>query len=119
MKIFFRVILVSMIISSLFLSLSSAPHSVPMVWNDKLIHCISYFLLMMVLDFSYNASKQLLIKAVLILIYSGLIEYAQGFIPGRETSLADLLANGVGIMLFIALVPVLKQLKAYQFLKLI
>ncbi len=91
----------------------------PVNWNDKLIHCVSYFLLMMVLDFSSNSGKQLLIKAVLILIYSGLIEYAQGFIPGRETSLADIAANATGIVLFIACVPVLKRNKIYQKLRLV
>ncbi|MFK7795477.1 MAG: VanZ family protein [Gammaproteobacteria bacterium] len=108
-----------MILLSLFLSLSSSGHSVPVAWNDKLIHCVSYFFLMMMLDFSWESSKQLLIKAVIILIYSGLIEYAQGFIPGRDTSLADIAANGIGVMLFIACVPILKRMNVYQILKLI
>ena len=118
-KIFFQLALVLMILLSLYFSLSAAGQTVPMVWNDKLVHCFSYFLLMMVLDFSWNSSKQLLIKAVLILIYSSLIEYAQGFIPGRDTSIADIVANGVGVMLFIALVPSLKRFNVYQILKLI
>ena len=119
LKIFFRLIFVSMILLSLLLSLSSSGQAVPVVWNDKLIHCISYFLFIMMLDFSWNSSKQLLIKVILVMIYSGLIEYAQGFIPGRDTSIADIAANGLGVMLFIALVPVLKRINIYQFLKLI
>ena len=74
---------------------------------------------MMMLDFSWRSSKQLLIKAVLIMIYSSLIEYAQGFIPGRDTSIADIVANGIGVMLFIAIVPMLKRINAYKRLKLI
>jgi VanZ family protein len=73
----------------------------------------------MMLDFSWNSSEKLLIKSVLILTYSGLIEYAQGFIPGRDTSLADMAANGLGVMLFIAFVPILKRINTYQMLKLI
>ena len=73
----------------------------------------------MMFDFSWQSSKQLLIKSVLILIYSGLIEYAQGFIPGRETSVADLAANAVGVLLFVASVPMLKRINAYQKLRLI
>jgi VanZ family protein len=72
----------------------------------------------MMLDFSWYSSKQLLIKAVLILIYSSLIEYAQGFIPGRDTSIADVVANGVGVVVFIALVPILKRNNVYQILRL-
>jgi VanZ family protein len=116
---FFQLIFVSMILLSLILSLSSSGQAVPVVWNDKLVHCFSYFLLMMMLDFSWNPSKQLIIKAVLILIYSSLIEYTQGFIPGRDTSIADIVANGVGVMLFIVLVPVLKRINAYKILNLI
>lgn len=119
MKIFFQLIFITLILLSLFLSLSSSGHTVPVVWNDKLIHCISYFLLMMMLDFSWNSSKQLLIKSVIIIIYSSLIEYAQGYIPGRDTSLADIVANGLGVMLFVAFVPILKRINAYQILKLI
>ncbi len=74
---------------------------------------------MMMLDFSWNSSKQLLIKSVIIIIYSSLIEYAQGYIPGRDTSLADIVANGLGVMLFVAFVPILKRINAYQILKLI
>ncbi len=119
MKIFFQWAFITLILLSLTLSLSSSENVVPGVWNDKLIHCFSYFLLMMMLDFSCCSSKKLLIKAALILIYSGLIEYAQGFIPGRDTSIADMAANGIGVMLFVALVPILKRVNAYQILKLI
>ena len=56
---------------------------------------------------------------MLILIYSSLIEYAQGFIPGRDTSIADIVANGVGVMLFIVFVPSLKRFNVYRILKLI
>ena len=119
MKILFRVIFASMILLSMLLSLSSSGHALPVVWNDKLIHCASYFLLMMMLDFSWLSSKQLLIKSVLILVYSGLIEYAQGFIPGRDTSLADIAANATGIMLFIICVPMLKRINVYQLLRLV
>jgi len=88
-------------------------------WNDKAIHCFSYFLLMMVTDFSFKPSKHLLVKAVLILMYSTLIEYAQGFIPGRDTSVGDILANASGVFIFLVCVPVLVRAKVYPRLKLV
>ncbi|MDW3094409.1 MAG: VanZ family protein [Gammaproteobacteria bacterium] len=115
----FRIVFASMILLSMLLSLSSSGHGVPVIWNDKLIHCISYFLLIMMFDFSWESSKQLLIKSVLILVYSGLIEYAQGFVPGRDTSLADIAANAIGVLLFIICVPVLKRTNVYQALRLV
>ena len=119
MKIYFQFAFITLIVLSLFFSLSSSGQAVPVQWNDKLIHCISYFLLIMMLDFSWNPSQQLLIKSVFIMIYSGLIEYAQGFIPGRDTSLADIVANGAGVMLFTASVPFLRRINAYKILKLL
>jgi len=89
-----------------------------MIWNDKVIHCMSYFALMMTLDFSWRSGKQLVIKSMLVLIYGGLIEYGQSFVPGREMSLGDLMANALGVLIFILLVPVLKQNGIYGYLKL-
>ncbi len=73
----------------------------------------------MMLDFSWKSSDQLLIKSVLVLVYGGLIECMQNFIPGREMLFADIVANATGVLLFIACVPYLKRLNAYQILKLI
>lgn len=55
-KIIFQLGLVSLILLSLYFSLSAAGQTVPMVWNDKLVHCFSYFFLMM-MDFSWNSSS--------------------------------------------------------------
>ena len=90
---------------------------VPIMWNDKLVHFISYFLLMMMLDFSWQSGKHLLFKGCLILIYSSMIEFGQSFVPGREMSAGDVAANTTGILLYIFLVPILKKVSAYQFLR--
>ena len=90
-----------------------------MIWNDKLVHCASYFLLIMTLEFSWKAGQQLVVKSVLVLFYSSLIEYGQSFVPGREMSFADVIANGAGVLLFVALVPLLKRNNTYQRLQLV
>ena len=118
LKRFFQLIFCLLLFLSLFLSLSPASSSVPMIWNDKIIHCISYFVLVMTLDFSCCSGKYLMTKSIAILLYSGLIEYGQSFIPGREMSLADLIANALGILVFLLLVPILKRNNVYSHLKL-
>lgn len=115
---FSQIIFVVLILLSLLLSLSPASTSVPMLWNDKLIHFTSYFVLIMMFDFSWNSSKYLVMKSALVLIYSALIEYGQSFIPGRDMSLGDLAANALGICLFILLVPLIKHQGIYRYLKL-
>lgn len=89
-----------------------------MIWNDKMIHCLSYFTLMMTLDFSWQSGKQLTSKGIMVLLYSGLIEYGQSFVPGREMSVGDVLANASGIVIFLVLVPLLKRSGTYEYLKL-
>lgn len=117
-KRFFQLVFILLILLSLYLSLSPASSNVPMLWNDKLIHCMSYFALMLTLDFSWISSKQLIAKSMVVLLYSGLIEYGQSYIPGREMSLGDLAANALGILLFVLFVPVLNKNGVYQYLKL-
>ena len=119
MTIFFRIIFLTLILLSLFLSLSPAQHSVPMIWNDKLVHCVSYFLLVMMLDFSWKPGEALLAKSLFIFVYSSLIEFGQSFVPGRDMSIEDIVANCLGVLLFIFIVPLFRRVNIYQTLRLI
>ena len=118
MKRFFQLMFITLILLSLILSLSSSGPAAPVELNDKVIHCFSYFMLIMMLDFSWRSGEKLFLKFVVVLTYSCLIEYAQGFIPGRDMSIADIVANGVGALLFISCVPLLKRRMVYTILKL-
>ena len=117
-KRIFQLVFASLILLSLYLSLTPVSSSVPMLWNDKLIHFMSYFVLMLTLDFSCCSGRQLVVKSVFILFYSGLIEYGQSFVPGRDMSLSDLVANASGVFLFVLLVPLIKRNGLYSYLKL-
>lgn len=110
--------LVVLIILSIGLSLTPMIAEFPIRWNDKAVHAFAYFLLMMSCDFSWRAGRYLIMKAVIVLAYSGLIEYAQGFVPGRHVSEYDLLANAVGIGIFVLIVPIFKRAQFYQWLRL-
>ena len=107
-----------MILLSLYFSLIPATQSLPVFWNDKLVHCISYFFLIMTLDFSWQSGEKLIIKGCVILMYSSMIEYGQSFVPGRDMSAGDIAANAMGILMFIFMVPLLKKMNAYQLLHL-
>ena len=100
-----RLMFVSLIILSIVLSLTPITSEVPVRLNDKIIHAFAYFSLMMTCDFSWKSGKFLITKAIFVLSYSFLIEYAQGFVPGRHVSVHDMVANAMGIGIFILLVP--------------
>lgn len=110
----FRFFLLSLLVLSLVFSLSPVSGSDPFMINDKLIHFLSYFALMMALDFSFLSGRYLVVKIILILSYSIAIEIAQSFIPGRAMSAYDVLANATGVMAFIFILPLIKTQKFYQ-----
>ena len=91
--------------------------TVSIMLNDKFVHLVSYFILMLTLDFSIKSGETIIVKAIVVFIYSCLIEYAQGFVPGRDVSAWDIAANGAGIFGFVLCVPLLKRFNTYKLLR--
>jgi VanZ family protein len=66
---------------------------------DKVVHLLVYYIFA-VLGYRMLANKRYYFYLCLgIVIYSGLIELGQSYIPGRDMSMYDLLANIVGVAL--------------------
>ena len=66
---------------------------------DKVVHLLVYYIFA-VLGYRMLANKRhYLYMCFGIVAYSGLIELGQSYIPGREMSMLDLLANIVGVAL--------------------
>jgi VanZ family protein len=66
---------------------------------DKVFHLILYSVFAVL---GYRVSKepkQFIYICIGIVIYSGLMEVAQSFMPGRVMSAYDLLANTIGVLL--------------------
>lgn len=118
MKTAFQIWFLVLLILSLYLSLMPAQASGLMLPNDKLIHGMSYFLFMMALDFSWRSGRVLWAKFLFAYAYSSLLEYGQNFVPSRQMSIEDIIANGLGICLFVLTVPLLKRVNAYRLLRL-
>ena len=77
------------------LSLSPAAGTVQL-W-DKPLHSAAYLFYLLLAVPLCRRIEHLYWMAGGIFIYSGLMELAQHFVPGRHMSLADILANGLGI----------------------
>ena len=82
-----------------YLSLRTPSGSVHIQFNDKIGHFIAYAVLtfnaFLVFALSTKARRNALLLA--LVGYGLLIEYLQGFVPGREVSGFDLLANSLGV----------------------
>ena len=63
---------------------------------DKLNHATAFFALFLLLSYSFSKLTNLY-KIFMLLVYAIVIEIIQHYIPGRESSLLDILADMVGI----------------------
>jgi VanZ family protein len=66
---------------------------------DKAAHLITYAIFAVLAHCMYLSRRQYLYVCIGIVTYSGLLEIAQSFVPGREMSAVDLLANTLGVTL--------------------
>ena len=68
---------------------------------DKSNHAIAFFVLLALFDYGYPSMKLWRRKVLWLLLYGLLIECAQAYVPSREASLLDIMADGVGLGLYI------------------
>lgn len=66
---------------------------------DKLVHFLTYSLFAVLAYRIVASGRHYLFVCIGIVTYSGLLEVAQSFVPGREMSALDLLANASGVVL--------------------
>jgi VanZ family protein len=66
---------------------------------DKVAHFLTYGIFAVLAHFLNLSGRQFMYVCIGIVAYSGLLEVAQSFVPGREMSVLDLLANTLGVVL--------------------
>jgi VanZ family protein len=73
--------------------------------RDKVVHLFAFFTLLLLFDCAYPLVKIYCTKVFLLLIFGSMIETIQYFIPGREFSLLDILANSIGLIAYLTARP--------------
>ncbi len=108
-RLFCRLVLASnvMVITWLATTGQEMP-AVASIW-DKANHFVAFLVLSALLDFSQPRWPFGGVKILLLLAYGLAIELVQYFLPLRYFSLADLLADAVGIVVYISLLPLLRR----------
>ena len=82
---------------------------------DKANHILAFTGLLLLLDQGYPRWSLWPSKCLLMMAYGLLLELLQGFVFDREASLLDLLADALGLMLYVAFKPLLdKTLKYWE-----
>jgi VanZ family protein len=79
------------------LSLMPPSSGIELGEHDKWNHFIAYLVLSLNWSLIENKSKVFWIGIIACFLYGMLLEYLQGFVPGRESSIMDALANTGGI----------------------
>jgi VanZ family protein len=80
------------------------------VVSDKLQHAAAFYVLAFLLDFALPRSRFGWRKAAAVLGYGALIEIVQYFLPWRDSSVLDFLADCAGVALYLASAPLLARL---------
>lgn len=65
--------------------------------HDKINHLIAYAVLSLNVGLVIKRLKTYLFCLPLLIGYGLLLEYLQGFVPGRQPSWLDVLANSIGV----------------------
>jgi VanZ family protein len=106
----FRVALCVALITILYLA--TTPKSFPVIEdvNDKVNHVTAFVALGLLADFSFPERGFDRRKILALLAYGLLIEVIQYFLPYRECSIYDLIADGAGLALYRLCIPAIRKL---------
>jgi VanZ family protein len=91
--------------------LATTPQQYPVVKHisDKANHILAFYVLALLLDFSFPKSNLVTSKVIMLLTYGLLIEVIQSFIPNRMSSMLDLVADAIGIASYWFSLPALRH----------
>ena len=112
---FLRITLVIIIIGICYLSIT--PTESLTIGNDKISHFIAYSTLMFNVGLLTYLNKSLIIRGIVLsILFGGVIEIIQHFVPGRVMSILDIAANTAGVLLGVILTKLLYK-KVHSLLK--
>ncbi|MEM7386766.1 MAG: VanZ family protein [Verrucomicrobiota bacterium] len=106
----FRLGLVVASLAILYLATTPKDLRVLTHFYDKANHLAAFACLALLLDFSFPSTPFGRWKIITLLAYGILIECLQSFVPSRHFSLLDFVADGVGILVYCGVRPLLKAL---------
>lgn len=99
----YQLMLLMLLILITWQALSPQPIEQTQNINDKLGHVLAFFVLAFTTDHAYATSPFRLKKFLYLITYGILIEIFQHFIPNREFSVLDMLADAGGLLVYMLL----------------
>lgn len=102
-KHYFRITLVSILMLICWLAFSQPAEQLFSSGDDKVNHLLAFMSLAFLFDYSFPLKTKQLV--IILLGFGLLIELIQSTIPHRQADIGDLLADSVGIFLFVIMKP--------------
>jgi len=99
--IFARLALGMAFLGITYLAIAPSSGSLPTSGNDKLNHFLAFYLLALLVDYSFPSVRFHYIKILSLVGYGAAIEMVQFFAPSRSCSLYDLLADTIAVFAYI------------------
>ncbi|KAB7623942.1 VanZ family protein [Alkalilimnicola sp. S0819] len=105
----FRLLAVLALVSATWLAVAPVEQVPTAHWNDKLVHLLAFAVLAGLVDFGWVRGP-FVTRGILLLGYGLFIELLQYGLPHRSFELLDLAADGLGILFYLSMVPLLRRL---------
>ena len=90
-------------------ALSPNPAQAAQLINDKILHSLTFLILAIISDHAFATTVFNWKKALWLMFYGVAIEVLQHYIPGREFSLLDMLADASGLLIYFILTKTIIQ----------
>jgi VanZ family protein len=108
--VFFRLLLALALVAITWLAVIPEPPTEGLAISDKLQHALAFVVLLGLADHAWPASGITLTKVAWLLAYGAGIEILQFYIPYRDCSVLDLLADGTGMLVYPLTLPLQQYL---------
>ncbi len=106
----FRFLLFITLIVVTFLATTSLEFTVVPSTYDKFNHFVAFFVLALLMDFSFPGSGFNMIKVIFLISYGFSLEIIQHFLPHRMFYLFDIVADIFGLAAYGMFIPVFKNI---------
>lgn len=110
----FRLVLILALLVITWLTLTPSPGALTQSINDKLAHTLAFLVLAFLSHGSWPDQNFDWRFIVPLMAYGLLLELLQHFIPNRFFSLLDLIADWGGVLLYLALIPLVSRILKKQ-----
>jgi VanZ family protein len=103
-----RTSLAIVVLGIAYLSLKAPAGGIEIKVNDKIGHLLAYVVLTINTGLLFPKNKWVFV-AFSAFAFSALLEYLQGFVPGRSVDWKDLIANASGVLIGVTILLLFKE----------